>query len=169
MGFALVLTGAALLPLSFYVSEKLNTSVGAGDNTGEVFVSPKSEAAKRGYARPGEGTPARTILPQLDRSGKLRYASLGELIAGSALILAAVVATLARPAARRGVGSPSEILKLFGASLAGGLFGGALLGILLIPAAKLPGETAFNVGFVAVVIATLLFAVWAAVTKWNPS
>lgn len=76
-----------LLMLSIYLAHNsFNGFFGQG--TGEVFVSSDSPAAQRGYALPGEGTPAFLMQARPGLAQSLQYISIGIALLAVALLVA---------------------------------------------------------------------------------
>lgn len=155
-GIVLVLVGVAFLPLSLFLRQELTTSVG-GEPTNEVFVPANSEASERGFALPGEGTPAYFIGGQLDRAGKVRALSVLEIALGLTMIAASL---LARSVAGRQIGTAKGGLGIL-FSLAGSSIGllivGGFAGFLIFAPLKVLPDGLFNAVFLLLGLGSLLF------------
>ncbi len=155
IGAALLIAGASFVPLSLFLRATMVSSVGQGEDTGKVFVPKSSEAARRGYALPGEGTRAVRIGSQLSRSDRV----LAVAAAGSALGLLLVLITSARQMAARETTVGAGIKGIFGAffvcSLIGGFYGGILSFFIFAPL-KAVAEAGFNVLFFLLAAAVMI-------------
>jgi len=154
--------GFGLLPLGGMVLMPMMTSVSSGESrsTNQVFVSKSSEAARRGFALPGEGRAAFQVLTQTSRSTRIFVAAACEIGLGI-VVLAAAAALRKRDEAAAASRASGGLLEAIGAILAiGAMFaiGGAIVGFLLIGPIKIAPEGVFNFSLVAIVVGSLLFA-----------
>lgn len=154
--YGLIMAGAFMLPMSFLLNQELKTSVGRqGEPTGEVFVSEQSEAAERGFAFPGEGTPANLIPGQVTRSEKFRAAGIWEIVLGFGLF--AVVLVPGHP--RRGRGA--VLADAFAAVVMGlgALIVGSFVAFLTFAPLKVAPQGVFDSIFYVAFAGSLVFAV----------
>lgn len=155
-GIMFVLVGVGFLPLSLFMRQELTTSVG-GTPTGKVFVPENSEAARRGYALPGEGTgPANFIGGQYNRAAKVRTWSAVAIVVGVAM---ATIALVARRMRSVDVGTTKSVIAIFGRTLAnsfGALFAGAFGAFLTFAPLKALPDSGFDAVFVLLCAASIL-------------
>ncbi len=151
-----VVIGVGFLPLSMFLREELRTSVG-GTPTGEVFVPRESEAARRGYALPGEGTgPANLIGGQFDRSEKVRTLSVVTIVVG--LIISAS-SLMARRLRGTNIGTNKGDLGILGRMFGncfGALFVGGFGGFLIFAPLKALPDSVFDAVFTILCIGVVL-------------
>jgi len=167
-GATLVVLCAALVPLAWWQGLDLQTSVGADDGTGQVFVPRHSEAARRGFALPGEGRPARTVERQAERSTRILVAAGVEASCGLLFMVGGSTVTVRRRL-RWSFGGRDPFLPALLAELLpplGGACGGALIAALcaapawlvLSPPLKLVGDGIFSALLLVLVAASFVAA-----------
>jgi len=116
-GMAFVIVGVGYLPLSMFLREELVTSVG-GTPTGKVFVPRDSEAARRGYALPGEGTGAANLIGgQFERAARARAWSAVAIGTG---VITSTIPLVLRRVRPTDVGTTKSSVAIVGRTVANG-------------------------------------------------
>lgn len=154
-GIMIMGLGGGFLPTACWIQHPLSTTVSGPEaqDTGKVVVARSSDAARRGYALPGEGNTAYHVAAQANRSERAFIAAGVQFVVGVLVFVPALLLLRRTTGLRltRPLGIRGAIGETTGWVAISALFG-AFPAFFLIGPLKLISDGAFTACLVAAVI-----------------